>query len=116
MGLERPSPSSFRCRFGSKVSARAVVPVDQERPLVGVVVAGEKHVHSVDLENRQDLLANLDEKAVIVRLILAVAVRWKVIGHDQPVLPGRCKVLLQPLALGALGVRHSAFQRSSTTK
>ena len=64
----------FQVQIGLKCGTHAIVAVDQERSLVGMVVACQKEIDPGVVEQRQNFLANFDQKTIVVRLVFAVAV------------------------------------------
>ncbi len=53
-------------------------------------------------QNREDFIANFDQKTVCVGFIFPVAIRWKMVDHNPPVLLCAGKILLEPLNLRAV--------------
>ena len=59
-------------------------------------MAGQHQVHAAGLEDRQRVLAHLDQLDLGVRVVRALAVGRVVPEGDDPVLGGRREVVAQP--------------------
>src|SRR6185369_13365773 len=87
-------------------SGKAVMTIQEVRPLPRVAMSTQHEVNAMRFKNRQDILPDLNEFAFVIGVMITARVGRMMEKHDQSFLGSRFEVVHEPLHHGS--VRRAA--------